>query len=61
MEEGKVAGRDPSLEQLVALRETCGEMQVGPALCVAAEIAGTLKHAPAHVRRMALREVLRQQ
>ena len=28
MEEGKVAGRDPSLEQLVALRQTCAEMQV---------------------------------
>ncbi len=30
MEEGKVAGRDPSLEQLVALRQTCAEMQVAP-------------------------------
>ena len=28
MEEGKLAGRDPTLEQLVSLRQTCAEMQV---------------------------------
>ncbi|KAK9840093.1 hypothetical protein WJX74_003186 [Apatococcus lobatus] len=28
MEEGKLAGRDPTLEQLVSLRQTCAEMQI---------------------------------
>ena len=30
MEERKVGGLDPSLDQLVALREICAEMQVMP-------------------------------